>query len=95
MKKYFIQHNQYFDGSGVPSKPYFTIYEKKRFMGWVPYKKYVSETIGDMSGSYKSTISFTSEESAEVFVRDILCEGVKRESTMKFTIKVMECTENI
>jgi len=94
MEKYFIQHNQYFNELGVPRKPYFRIYEKKKFMGLVPYKKYVSETIIGMGDSYTTPIDFKSEETAEEFIRTILCVGIKREETNRFTFKVIECTKN-
>ena len=89
--KYFIEHNQYIDELGKASTAYFRVYHMRKFLGLFTYRKFAEETSCGMGDCYTSPINFKSEDLAETFVKDVLCAGIKTESTSRHTIKEIEC----
>ena len=89
--KYFIEHNQYTNEKGNPSAPYFKVYNIRKVLGLIPYKKYSTRTVSGMGHTIKKAITFKSEELAETFIRNVLCEGIKTEHIHTSTIKEIKC----
>jgi len=90
--KYYIEHNQYIDELGKRREPYFRVYHMKKFLGLIPYRKFAEETSCGMGDCYTSPINFKSEELAYTFVKDVLCTGIKTETTRRFIITEIECS---
>jgi hypothetical protein len=88
---YYIDHNQYFNEIGVPSAPYFRVYHMRRFLGLIPYRKFAEETHCGMGDCYSSPINFKSEELAETFIKEVLCAGIKTETTQRNIVKEIKC----
>jgi hypothetical protein len=90
--KYYIEKKQYFTSRGIGITPYFVVYHTKDFLGLFPYKKYAEETYSAMGNCYSSAINFKTEELAESFIKDVLCAGIKTETTQRTIIKEITCS---
>ena len=71
MKEYHIETRQDFNKKGKPSEPYYQIYYIKKFLGVIPYRKYITKTEGSVSGSCKVRINFKKVQSAIDFINKI------------------------
>lgn len=71
---YQVVEKQYFNSVGVGKDKYYYIKIKKSFLG-ISYWVYYTEEICNLTGKYRSRVSFPSEESAERFIKDVLCPG--------------------
>jgi len=89
--KYFIEHNQYTDAKGKPTKAYFRVYHMRKFLGLIPYRKYAVETMGEKGYRYTTSIRFKTKGLAEKFIKEVLCAGITPGCTRRYTIKAIHC----
>ena len=90
--EYFIEKRQYHDELGKPSDPYYLIFSYRIFLGFIRYKKYITERNCYYSGCYKTQIEFKTIEKAEEFIQTILCPQIPREKTKVEIIKSINCS---
>jgi len=63
----------------------------RKFLGLIPYRKFAEETHCWMGDCYTSPINFKSEKKADAFIKDVLCAGIKTETTQHHIVKEITC----
>ena len=90
--KYRIIEKQYFDSRGVGKDKYYYIKIKKSFLGII-YYIYYTEEICDLTGKYRSRVSFNTIEGAESFIKNVLCPGKPADKLVTTVCKEVGCPQ--
>lgn len=87
---YQVVERQYFDSKGVGKDKYHYIRIKKSFLG-ITYWSYYTEEICNLTGKYRSRVSFETAESAETFIKEVLCPGKPVDRMVTTVCKELSC----
>lgn len=88
--EYKIFKRQYYNELGKPQNTSYIIKKRKTFFGFVIWKTVTHEECG-WSGCWNDETTFTSEEAAQEFIKNILCAGVPRQKVIVTPIKEVSC----
>ena len=80
----------YFDNDGLEYTKYYFIKQRKMFLGMEWWKDVQHKETGHYD-PYMTRTQFSTVDGAEVFIRDVLCQGVPRDKFVEVEVKSIEC----